>query len=101
MKLAVTTFVLATLLAQVAFAQPTVVTKAIDHIRKNNVRTTVKLIQNDENNPCIPLGKSYQVDIQVKRVFYDAVNKRSIARWETVSTLNVSRNGEIMEVCAE
>ncbi|WP_413287719.1 hypothetical protein [Bdellovibrio sp. HCB337] len=85
-----------------AFARiPSVVAKVAAAAKISDTRTVVKEIENTEGNPCLPEGKSYIVDIQVKQAAFDYENSKVVYEWETVKSINVEKNGRVMEVCAE
>ncbi len=54
-----------------------------------------------EGNPCLPEGKSYQIELQVKQASYDHEKNKIVYSWETVKTIGVDNDGNMMEVCAE
>lgn len=84
-----------------AFAGNLDVEKIAAAMKANDTRTIIKEVENTDGNPCMPAGKSYEVDLQVKQASYDYMNNEVVYSWETVKTIGVSQSGRIMEVCAE
>jgi hypothetical protein len=71
-------------------------------LKKEDIRTVITEIENkEENNPCLPDGKSYQIELQVKQATWDPEAEKVVYSWETVKTINSDKSGKIMEVCAE
>lgn len=77
------------------------VQKAAASLKANDTRTVTKIIENTDGNPCLPEGKSYQVDLQVKQAAFNPDRSKVVYKWETVKTINVDKDGNVMEVCAE
>ncbi len=84
-----------------AFAGTSPVEKAAAKLKDKDTRTVTTEVENTDGNPCMPEGKSYQVDLQVKKAYFNAMQMRTVYSWETVKTINVSKDGRVMEVCAE
>lgn len=84
-----------------AFAGNFAVERAAAEMKESDTRTVIKDVENKDGNPCLPEGKSYQVELQVKQAAYDRLNNRVVYSWETVKTINVDKLGSVSEVCAE
>lgn len=84
-----------------AFAGNVAVEKAAANMKANDTRTVVKEVENTDGNPCLPEGKSHQVDLQVKQAAYDHMTNKVVYTWQTVKTISVDQSGRVMEVCAE
>lgn len=82
-----------------AFAGNLAVEKVATKMKANDTRTIVKEVENTDGNPCMPEGKSYQVDLQVKQAAYDHMKNKVVYSWETVKTIVVDKSGSVMEVC--
>ncbi len=67
-------------------------------MKKNDVQTVIKVVENTDGNPCMPEGKSYQVDLQIKRAIIDHETNKIVYRWETVKTVGVDTEGKVMEI---
>src|SRR3989344_4213551 len=76
---------------------PQAVYKAAAKMKKNDVRTIVKSVM----NVCGGEGKSWNAELQVKQPSYNRLTNKMSYTWETVKTINVDRDGGVMEVCAE
>ena len=88
--------------AQVAAKTPNAVAKAASEMQSKDVRTVVREVENTDGNPCMPEGKSYQVDLEVKMAQgYDHDKNEIIYSWDVVKTIGVDNEGRVMEVCAE
>ncbi|MGZ3797530.1 MAG: class I SAM-dependent methyltransferase [Pseudobdellovibrionaceae bacterium] len=70
-------------------------------MKAKDVRTITKEVENVDGNPCMPEGKSYQVELQVKLAAFDHEKNKVIYSWETVKTIGVDKTGRVIEVCAE
>jgi hypothetical protein len=79
---------------------PAVVAKAAEALKKE-IRTITRSVMNKDGNPCMPQGKSWNVDLQVKHSDFDRENNKWVVSWETVKTINVSKEGDVMESCQE
>lgn len=84
-----------------AFASFSAVDRAAAKLKTNDTRTIIKQVENTDGNPCMPEGKSYQVELQVKQASYDRIKNKVVYSWETVKTIGVNKSGSVMEVCAE
>jgi hypothetical protein len=84
-----------------AFASNLAVDKAAAKMKANDTRTVVTEVENKDGNPCMPEGKSYQVELQVKQASYNPEKNKTVYSWETVKTIGVDKDGKVMEVCAE
>lgn len=94
--------VIATILMSTsAFAGNLAVEKAASKLKANDTRTIIKQVENTDGNPCMPEGKSYQVELQVKQAAYDHEKNKVVYSWETAKTIGVDTAGRVMEVCAE
>lgn len=91
--------VVACLFSVNAFAKSPV-EKAAENMKKNDTRTVIKEIDNTEGSPCLPEGKSFQVDLQVKQAQVTP-EKEVVYYWETVKTIGVEKNGRVSEGCGE
>lgn len=60
-------------------------------ILANNIKTEIRMVENTEGNPCMPEGRSYQVDL--------LVNVETT--WAVAKTIGVSLDGKVMDFCAE
>ena len=96
-----TILVLATLISTSAFAGNLAVDKAAAKMKARDTRTVVKEVENTDGNPCMPEGKSFQVELQVKQASFDREKMKVVYTWETAKTIGVDKAGSIMEVCAE
>ena len=95
----VITVFFALITAQSSDAGP--VADAAAKMKKNDTRTVIISVNNAEGNPCLPEGKSYNIELQVKTASYNREKGEVEYTWTTVKTINSSLKGEIMEVCAE
>lgn len=78
------------------------VEKTAEKMRTEDVKTVITEVENTDHNPCLPEGKSHQIDLQVKKASaYDLEKNEVVYVWESVKTINVSADGTIMEVCSE
>jgi hypothetical protein len=84
-----------------ALAGNSTVEKVAAKLKANDTRTIIKQVENTDDNPCMPEGKSYQVELQVKQAAYDHLKNKVVYSWETVKSIGVDRSGRVMEVCAE
>ncbi len=76
--------------------------KAGAEMLKSDVRTVVREVENTDGNPCMPEGKSFQVDMQVKTALaFDMEKMETVYEWVTVKTIGVDLDGSVMEICAE
>ncbi|MGE3974112.1 MAG: hypothetical protein AB7F59_06255 [Bdellovibrionales bacterium] len=84
-------------------AQPTpnVVNRVAQNLKSQDTRTVIKAIENKEGSPCIPEGRSYQIDLQVKQATWNPLESKVIYNWVTVKTINSDPSGRVSEVCAE
>ncbi len=80
---------------------PAVVKNAAKAMKTSDVRSVVTAVNNQEGNPCIPEGVSYNIDLQVKTAAYNRETQKIVYTWETVKTINSDAAGHISEVCAE
>jgi hypothetical protein len=88
-------------MASSTFAAGVSIERIAKEIKDNDTRTVVKVVTNDDGNPCAPEGESYIVEVQVKEAMWDGINSKVIYRWNTVKTVGVDKQGGKMEVCAE
>lgn len=84
-----------------SFAGNLAVEKAAAKMKSADTRTIIKEVENTDGNPCMPEGKSFQVDLQVKQARFDYEKMKVVYTWETAKTIGVDKAGRIMEVCAE
>ncbi len=76
--------------------------KAGAEMMKSDVRTVVRDVENTDGNPCMPEGKSFQVDLQVKMALaFNPEKSQIVYEWVTVKTIGVDLDGSVMEICAE
>jgi len=75
--------------------------KAAAEMKAKDTRTIIRDVTNTDGNPCMPEGKSYQVDLQVKQASFNHETNDVDYTWETVKTIGVDKAGHVMEVCAE
>ncbi len=76
--------------------------KAGAEMVKDDVRTVVREVENTDGNPCMPEGKSFQVDLQVKTaIAFDRDKMETVYEWVTAKTIGVDVDGSVMEICAE
>lgn len=95
-------FFLTVTVSNIVFASNLTVEKAIASMQEKDVRTITKEVENKDENPCLPEGKSFQVELQIKSVVkFDYKKMKIIYFWKTVKTINVDKNGHIMEICIE
>ena len=80
---------------------PSKVLKAAKEMKTGDVRTVVTQVENTDGNPCMPAGKSYNIDMQVKMAAFDQQTHDVVYHWETVKTINSTADGLISEVCGE
>lgn len=80
---------------------PSSVQKIAGEIKANDTRTIVKEVTNTDGNPCMPEGKSYVVEIQVKQASYNYDKNDIDYSWQTVKTVGIDKQGRKSEVCAE
>lgn len=67
-----------------------------------DVRTIIREVENTDDNPCMPKGKSFQVDLEVKKAFFNREKLEMEYEWQVVKTIGVDgQDGSIIEVCAE
>lgn len=66
-----------------------------------STRTKITAVYNKDGNPCMDEGKSYKVEIQVRKGFWNGVKQKVVYTWETVNEVLVSKDGSLMEVCGE
>ncbi|WP_413574710.1 hypothetical protein ACLVWU_10815 [Bdellovibrio sp. HCB290] len=83
-----------------AFAAGSKVEDIAKKLKNEDTRTVIKVVESN-GYPCLPEGKSYIVDLQVKQAAYDRLNNVMIYNWVTVKTIGVSLDGSVMEVCGE
>lgn len=94
--------IMATVLSTQSFATtPKAVVSAAKELQLSSVKTVTTRITNTDGNPCIPEGTSYNVDLKVKQANYNRETNKTVYKWETVKTINVSKDGSVMEVCGE
>ncbi len=91
----------AALFSFTASAAPLPVLQAAKMVKQESVRTLIKEVENTDGNPCMPEGKSYTIDLQVKEAQYDRNKGEIVYDWKTVKSVVSDANGEVMEVCAE
>ena len=84
-----------------SFAGNLAVEKAAAKMKSSDTRTIIKTVENTDGNPCMPEGKSFQVELQVKQASFDREKMKVVYTWETAKTIGVDKAGQIMEVCAE
>lgn len=84
-----------------SFAGNLAVEKAAAKMKSGDTRTIIKEVENTDGNPCMPEGKSFQVELQVKQASFDHEKMKVVYTWETAKTIGVDKAGRIMEVCAE
>ncbi len=89
------------LLSATAFAGNSTTARVAKNMKKNDIRTVTTTVENTDDNPCMPEGKSYLVELQVKQAGYDRLRNRMIYTWVTAKSINVGLDGSVMEVCAE
>lgn len=100
-------FVLFLSFTMVGFAKPNStlpiqVQAAIDNLKQTHVRVVTKEINLIKELPCLPVGKSYDAQIQVRRaIAVDRRNSELIYEWNTIKTVNVGLDGKITEACME
>jgi hypothetical protein len=82
-------------------APPSAVIAAAKAMKSASVRTVTTKVNNTDGNPCIPEGVSYNVELQVKQAAFNRETNKVVYTWETAKTINVSKSGEVSEVCAE
>ena len=80
---------------------PSVVKKVAADTKLTDTRTIVKEVTNDDGNPCMPEGKSYIVEVQVKQAVFNQETSKVVYSWETAKTISVDQAGRVSEVCAE
>jgi hypothetical protein len=78
-----------------------IIWKAAKELQLSSVKTVTTKITNTDGNPCIPEGTSYNVDLKIKQASFNYETNKTVYKWETVKTINVSKDGSVMEVCAE
>ncbi|WP_142695467.1 hypothetical protein [Bdellovibrio sp. NC01] len=100
MKAVISTIVVILATSQ-AFAHTKKVEAAAAKIKEESTRTIIKTIDNVEGNPCLPEGKSYLVELQVRQAAYDRIHNKIVYSWETAKTVNVDKSGAISEACGE
>ncbi|QLY23987.1 hypothetical protein [Bdellovibrio sp. KM01] len=84
------------------FAAGVSIEKIAKEIKENDTRTVIKVVTNNQDqNPCLPDGESYIVEIQVKKAGWDPINTKIVYKWTTEKTISVDKEGRKMEVCAE
>ena len=89
-------------LSQSAFAAETLaVLKAAATMKANDTRTITKEVMNTDENPCMPEGKSFIVELQVKKASWNPLKSKVVYSWETAKIISVEKDGKVMEVCAE
>ncbi|MBO9667903.1 MAG: hypothetical protein J7501_13960 [Bdellovibrio sp.] len=84
-----------------AFAARPTIEQIAKKIKDHDTRTIVKVVENNGGEPCLPEGKSYSVELQVKHAAYDRINEKVVYSWITEKTVSVSLDGSVMEVCGE
>ena len=75
------------------------VQKAVRKLKTNDVKTVVSKVVNNEENPCLSQGVSYDVALKVRKASWNG--SKVVYSWETVKSVNVDTDGRVMEVCAE
>lgn len=80
---------------------PSAIAKIAANKKITDTRSIVKEVENTDGNPCMPEGKSYVVEIQVKQAAFNYETSKVVYSWETVKTIGVDKHGNEMEVCAE
>jgi hypothetical protein len=97
-----TVLVIATILIGAsAFAGQLSIQKAAAKLKANDTRTVIKEVENTDGNPCLPDGKSFLVELQVKQAAFNRETNKVVYSWETVKTVSVDKDGGVTEVCAE
>jgi hypothetical protein len=92
------------LVASVCLAKaeiPEIVKAQAALMQQQDVRTVIKAVQNTDGNPCMEEGESYEVTLQYRTRFWDPIKSKVRSKWETAKSVNVSKTGDVMEVCAE
>ena len=82
-------------------ATPALVQKAATKMQIDDVRTVITAVKNEDGNPCMPEGLSYNAELQVKQAHYNGEKSNVEYKWETVKNINISTTGEVMEACGE
>jgi hypothetical protein len=62
----------------------------------------VRTIVTEEVNPpgsCLPDGKSYFVDLQVRQVKWDDIAEKKVYTWVTVKRMNVTQSAQTTDLC--
>jgi hypothetical protein len=72
-----------------------------EKMKSTDVRTKVTEVENKDENPCMPEGKSLQIELQVRQAYFDREKSKIVYKWETVKTVGVDQSGQTSEVCAE
>jgi len=85
-----------------AGAVPAAVVQSLTKLASDTIRLELKAVKGEVGDPCMPAGKSYNVEIQVRnQVLGDIGDQGAQYVWETVKTLNIDKDGRVMELCQE
>ena len=96
------TAIAALFLSVSSFASTPAVVKAVaKQMKADSVKTVITEVQNSAGNPCVPAGLSYNVELMVKTAQFDRMAGKTVYKWESAKLINVSKDGDITEVCAE
>ncbi|WP_413581758.1 hypothetical protein [Bdellovibrio sp. HCB288] len=95
------TFAAILVMSSSVFAAGAKVEDIAKKLKNEDTRTIIKVVENNHGSPCLPEGKSYIVELQVKYADYDRLNNKMIYTWRTAKSINVDLYGSVMEVCGE
>ncbi len=96
-----TILILACFMSLNVFAANLAAERAAAKMKSGDTRTVITEVENKDGNPCMPEGKSSQVELQVKQASFDREKMTVVYSWQTVKTISVDNAGRVMEVCAE
>ncbi|HLE12244.1 MAG: hypothetical protein A2504_13925 [Bdellovibrionales bacterium RIFOXYD12_FULL_39_22] len=81
---------------------PAAVIESAKTLKFDDTRITVKKVRNLDGNPCMPAGESYDASLQVREAqYYHPEKNKTIYKWKVVKTVNIDKEGRVMEVCGE
>lgn len=91
------------LLPLLAFAEnfPMAIKQAAERLKKSDIRAIITEVENNIKNPCLPPGKSYQIELQVKEATWNPIKSKVDYFWKTTKKVNSNQAGKIQEVCVE
>ena len=84
---------------KVSASIPELILAKAEELKQTEIKSVITEVTNTDGNPCLPAGTSYNVDLMVKQAIREDMDV--VHKWETVKSVNVSKTGEVMEICFE